>query len=82
MPERIDAELERLANLGQTPKVIYVGDNLHQELYGEINPPYAADLISDGQKASVITPNEVRDYKGTRVVVLEDVEPDYLRIET
>lgn len=82
MSQRIDAELEKISKLGQTPKIIYVGDDLHQELYGEINPPIIADLVRDGQKASVITPKEVKDYKGIRVEILEDVEPDYLRIET
>ncbi len=82
MSQRIDAELERIAKLGQTPKVIYVGNDLHLELYEEINPPIAADLVADGQKAYVITPNEVTEYKGIRVVILEDVAPDYLRVET
>jgi hypothetical protein len=82
MSQRIDAELERIAQLGQKPKVIYVGDDLHQELYDELNPPIAADLVRDGQKAYVISTKDVTDYKGIRVIVLQDVAPDYLRIET
>lgn len=82
MSDRIDAELERIKNLGQTPKTIHIGHELHLELYGEQNPPIAADLVRDGQKASVITPKEVTDYKGIPVIISEDAAPDYLHIET
>jgi hypothetical protein len=82
MSDRIDAELDRISKEGKTPKVIRVGHELHLELDSEINPPYAADLVADGQKASVISHNEVTDYKGIRVEVVESAAPDYLEIVT
>lgn len=82
MSDRIDAELEKLRKSGQTPKAIHIGHELHLELYDEENPPVAADIVRDGQAASVITPNEVRDYKGIPVVIHEDAAPDYLHIQT
>ncbi len=82
MSEKIDAELERIKQLGQTPKTIYVGSELYFELDREQNPPFAADVLSEGQKATVHSSDDVTDYQGVKVVLLDDVAPDYLRIET
>ena len=82
MADRIDAELERLSKEGKTPKLIRVGSELYFELDREINPIFAAELLSDGQKATPITPNEVTDYKGVRVELDENAAPDYLEVMT
>jgi hypothetical protein len=82
MSDRIDAELERLSKEGKTPKLIRVGHELHLELDSEINPVFAAELLSDGQKATPITRDEVTDYKGIRVEIVEDAAPDYLEVVT
>ena len=35
MSERIDKELERMTQLGESPKIIEVGDDLYEELSEE-----------------------------------------------
>ena len=82
MPEIIDKELEKVAKLGQTPKKIYVGIGLYNEIQNEQFEPFPADIVSDGQEASVFPTEEPTEYKGIKIHVVEDKEPDYLRIET
>lgn len=76
MPEIIDKELEKIAKLGQTPKKIYVGISLYNEIQNEQFAPFAADLVSD------FPTEEPKEYKGIKIHLVEDKEPDYLRIET
>jgi hypothetical protein len=82
MPEVIDKELERVRKLGQTPKIIYLGFGLYNEVRNEQFEPIAADIVADGQAASVFPTEEPTEYKGVKLHVVEDEEPDYLRIET
>lgn len=82
MPERIDEELEKLTQEGQSPKKIYVGASLYFEIENEQNPVYAAELLSPGQAASAPPmTEEPTEYNGIELIYLEDEEPDYLRIE-
>lgn len=81
MSAKIDAELKRIAELGQTPTVIYVGRDLYGEVETEDDQSFASDLVTDGQKASVQPANEL-DYHGIRVLLLEHAPSDYLRVET
>ncbi len=82
MPEIIDRELENVAKLGQTPKKIYVGLSLYNEIRNEQFEPVAAGLVSDEQESSSVPTEEPTEYKGIKIHVVEDKEPDYLRIET
>lgn len=84
MSLRIDEELEKVSKAGQTPKEIYIGADLYEELYSEVNPVYAAALVgsNDNDKAPVYTPEEVTEYKGFPIVKLDGVSADYLKIST
>jgi hypothetical protein len=82
MPEIIDRELDQLTTQGQTPKKIYVGIGLYNEIRNEQFEPIAADSVADGQEASTFPTEEPTEYKGIKIYVAEDKEPDYLRIET
>jgi hypothetical protein len=82
MSARIDAELNRIAKLGQTPKTIFVGNDLWLELNGEIDQSIAAAIVGDGQAAPVEPPSEVTEYHGIRVVHLESVSSDHLQVQT
>jgi hypothetical protein len=82
MPEIIDRELEKVAKQGQTPEKIYVGIGLYNEIQNEQFEPVAAGLVSDGQEASSFPTEEPTEYKGIKLHLVEDKEPDYLRIET
>ena len=80
MPEIIDKELEKVTNQGHTAKKIYVGIGLYNEIRNEQFAPFAAEK-DDVQEASVPT-EEPTEYKGIKLHVSEDEEPDYLKIET
>lgn len=82
MAEKIDAEIERIAKLGQTPKRIEVGDDLYEELYEEQNPPLAASLVGEREAVPVYSEKEVIEYKGIRVVRVLNVPRDYLKLLT
>lgn len=82
MPELIDKELERVSKLGQTPKTIYVGIGLYDEIRNEQSEPIAADIVADGQEVPVFPPEKPREYKGIKLHVMETAEPNYLSIET
>jgi hypothetical protein len=82
VPEIIDKELEKVRKQGQTPKKIYVGIGLYDEIRYEQFEPFAADLTADGQEASVFPDEEPTEYKGVKLHVVEDEDPDYLKIET
>jgi hypothetical protein len=81
--ERIDAEIRKLEAEGKTPKIIYVGLELYLKLEAEVNPPFAADLLSEGQRAAdpppLVSPDE---YKGIKVSYQDWQPNDYLYIET
>lgn len=81
MPEVIDKELEKEAELGHTPQTIYVGAGLYDEIRNEQFEPIAADLVADGQEASVFPIEEPTEYKGIRLHLEETEDPNYLRIE-
>lgn len=81
MSERIDAELQRIGERGEAAKTIYVGKALFDEIGAEPDQLYASDIVSEEQAASVFPENEL-DYGGIRVVLLDNVASDYLRIET
>jgi hypothetical protein len=81
MSERVDAELQRVEERGETAKTIYVGQALFNEIGAEPDQLYASDVVSEGQAASRFPENEL-DYDGIRVVLLDNVASDYLRIET
>ena len=76
--DKIDEELDRINSQGKTPKTIYVGSRLQLDLETELNDNPRADLIG----AQNIGTEEVEEYKGIPVVLADDVEPDYLKIET
>lgn len=82
MSERIDAEMQRLKTLGQTPKTIRVGSDLYWEIYRELNPVIAADVLIGSDKAIAHKSKEVTDYKGIKVVTMENEAADYLEIES
>jgi hypothetical protein len=82
MPEIIDKEIERVAKLGHTPKTIYVGTGLYNEIRNEQFAPFAADSVTDRQEGSSFPTEEPTEYKGIKIHVVEDEEPDYLSIET
>jgi hypothetical protein len=77
MPQIIDTELEKVTKQGQTPKKIYVGLGLYNEIKNEQFEPFAAN-----QEASTLPKEEPTEYKGIKIHVVEDEDPDYLRIET
>ena len=82
MSQRIDDEIERLMKLGQTPKTIYIGNDLYFELSREINPTVAASVVQNHQEAPVVSEEDVTEYKEIPVKLLDDVASDYLSIET
>ena len=82
VPEIIDRELEKVAKLGQTPKKIYVGIGLYNEIQNEQFDPFIAGLVSDGQEAPSFPTEEPTEYKGIKLHLVEDKDSDYLRIET
>ncbi len=79
MADKIDEELAQISGRGETPKTIYVGNRLYLELETEQNTSWGANLINV-QRHSVV--EEVKEYKGIPVILLNDVDLDYLRIET
>jgi hypothetical protein len=81
MPEIIDKELEEVTKAGQTPKKIYVGIGLYNEIRNELFEPFAAGIVSDEQADSFPT-EEPTEYKGIKLHVAEDEDPNYLEIET
>ena len=82
MPEIIDKEIEKVRQQGKVPKKIYVGIGLYDELRNEQFAPFAVDLVADGQEASVFPAEEPTEYKGIKLHLVEDKDPDYLQIET
>jgi hypothetical protein len=79
MPDRIDEELAQISRRGETPKTIYLGDRLYLELETEQNTLWGANLINVQRHSAV---EEVKEYKGIPLILLNDVDLDYLRIET
>ena len=81
MSEIIDKELEKITRLGQTPKKIYVGLGLYNEIRNEQFEPFVADISADGRATASVPAEEPTEYKGIKLHVVETEEPDYLRIE-
>jgi hypothetical protein len=68
MSERVDAEIKRLLDSGQTPIRINVGIGLCRDMQAEQN-----------SKLGLHTP--LSEYEGYPVICVESVEPNYLNIE-
>jgi hypothetical protein len=83
MAERddVDKELAQLRRNGKTPRVIYLGSALFFELESEQNTQYAADVVGEGGKAGIHSTEELKEYDGVRVELLENEARDYLRID-
>ena len=81
MPEIIDKELEKIARLRQTPKRIYIGLGLYNEIKNEQFEPFVADISADGRAAASVPAEETTEHKGIKLHVVETEEPDFLRIE-
>ena len=82
MSETIDKELERVRQQGQTPRKIYVGTGLYNELRNEQFATFAADSREDRQEDSDFPAEEPTEYKGVKLHLVEDKDPDYLEIES
>lgn len=82
MSEIIDKELERVRQQGETPKKIYVGIGLYNELRNEQFATFAADLGDESQENSNFPAEEPREYMGIKLHLVEDKDPDYLQIES
>jgi hypothetical protein len=83
MPEIIDKKLAELARQGLIPKRIYLGINLYNEIRNDQFEPFATGRVtSDGGEAIAYPAEEPTEYKGIKLHLVEDKDPDHLEIET
>lgn len=82
MPEIIDEKLAELARQGIKPKEIRLGLSLYNQIRDEEFEPFAADVVADGQEAVAYPTEEPTEYKGIKLHLVEDKNPDYLEIKT
>jgi hypothetical protein len=82
MPEIIDKKLAELARQGIKPKEIRLGLSLYNQIRDEQFEPFAADEAADGRAAAAYPTEEPTEYRGIKLHVVEDEEPDYLQIKT
>jgi Mg-chelatase subunit ChlD len=83
MIERIDNELKRISDAGRTAVAIHVGSDLYADVAKDPDQVVAADLLSDGQTASVQEPfDEPTEYNDISLILENNQPADYLHIDT